>query len=77
MFKLKKLSREKTVNDFVNNVMKHISDDFTDSEAVDIVHSIKGRTLVYLEHRKEVLANEMHLCRIKFEDCINSIDKLK
>ena len=69
MFRIKKLSREKQIRDEVNSLVYMLTEDYTDVEICEIVNEVRERSLAYLNHRKEVISNEL-------EQCIDSIKKL-
>jgi hypothetical protein len=63
MFKLKKISREKTIKDEINAIVTKLCDDYTDNEISEIVNSIKDRAIAYLKYREEHLTNQLNACK--------------
>ena len=70
MFRLKKISREKTIKDEINALTSKLCDDYTDLEICEILTSVQERSLAYLKFRKEHLTNELNTCI----ECIKKIE---
>jgi len=77
MFKLKKISREKTIKDEINAIVFKLTEEYTDVEIVEIVNGIKHRSLAYLKHRVEKLKNKINVIEDKIMVCQESIEKIE